>query len=154
MQTSLTRILRACQHACVPSLMFRAWTGSSFAEPLVLLQALKLLGGLHPVSETMIDMAVTMIQLGVVKPEWSFGPGKSRRQQHTHLSCSITPCVLLYWVLSQILSLLLYLHRSGRIATCCHFCEQLYMLWLIDICHLHVDAIRMLYPPLCSQTPC
>lgn len=32
-------------------------------------KALKLLGRLHPVSETMIDMAVTMIQLGVVKPE-------------------------------------------------------------------------------------
>ncbi|KAL3142279.1 hypothetical protein ABBQ38_002622 [Trebouxia sp. C0009 RCD-2024] len=32
-------------------------------------KALKLLGGLHPVSETMVDMAVTMIQLGVFKAE-------------------------------------------------------------------------------------
>ena len=31
------------------------------------LQALKLLGALHPISETMVDMAVTMLQLGVVQ---------------------------------------------------------------------------------------
>ena len=29
----------------------------------------EMLGGLHPVAETMIDMAVTMIRLGVVKSE-------------------------------------------------------------------------------------
>ena len=34
----------------------------------MLLQVLSILGGLTPVAESMIDMAVTMIQAGVAEP--------------------------------------------------------------------------------------